>query len=441
MNITKEELTDLLQKSASLGAQQALENYSASLTDMLYSMQGLTPANLENCTGDAQMLEEDYPMAYSRPMVFMGTDDNGNARYKRVSGRTQDEANDAIVRAYVESGRIWEVAGSELIQQYLRRYGNAPVIESAMTKHSFADYAWSSYFAFKEKSWSKNTKVREKGAIKALCSFFDGRFIEDITYRDVQAFMDSEAEKGLSKSSIESKRKTLVQIFQFALDDGIKTVNSANPARNSRLANNGHESDGTIPLAFEEYRAIVNNVSQIKDSQTQLAVALLALTGMRREELLGLKWTDIDMRSKQIHIQRAIIYPSGAPEEAPTKSKAGDRYIPIDHKLDSILQAHWKDVGNVIHNANGDYLTESQTEKLLANIRTVTGLERIDCHVFRTTFATMMAASGLMPAKNLQIIMGHSNIKVTMDVYAKAEKTLIGANRNILSEMLAAADF
>ena len=39
--------------------------------------------------------------------------------------------------------------------------------------------------------------------------------------------------------------------------------------------------------------------------------------------------------------------------------------------------------------------------------------------------------------KNLQIIMGHSSIKVTMDIYAKAESMLIGVNRNALSEMLA----
>ena len=280
--------------------------------------------------------------------------------------------------------------------------------------------------------------MREKGALNALCKFFEGRYIEDITYRDVQAFMDSEAKRGLSKDTVESKRKTLVQIFQFAIGDGIKTASGANPAQNSRLTNNGYEIDGTIPLTFDEFRSIIENVSQIEDSQTQLAIALLALTGMRREELLGLKWTDIDMGEKTIHIQRAIIYPNGAPEEAPPKSKAGNRLIPIDSKLESILKGHQQDVGNVICNENGGYLTESQTEKLLASIRFATGIDRIDCHVFRTTYATMMAASGRIPAKNLQIIMGHSSIKVTMDIYAKAEKMLIGINRNVLSELLTA---
>ena len=78
-----------------------------------------------------------------------------------------------------------------------------------------------------------------------------------------------------------------------------------------------------------------------------------------------------------------------------------------------------------------------RNRKMLSGIREATGISRIDCLVLRTTYATMMAASGLMPPKDLQIIMGHSSINVTMDIYAKAEKMMIGAKRNVLTEMLA----
>ena len=76
-------------------------------------------------------------MAYSRPMVFVGTDDNGNRKYKRVSGNTQDEVNDAIVKVYVECGRIWDFLPVEFIQQLLIKCGNELTMVSISRKHSF----------------------------------------------------------------------------------------------------------------------------------------------------------------------------------------------------------------------------------------------------------------------------------------------------------------
>ena len=409
-----------------------LKLFEENICNQIESMiESLSRSNLENCTGDVQDTpKEDNSMAYSRPLVLTGHDCNGKPLYKRVSGKTQDEINDSIVRTYVECGRIFDFLPATL---------SSPSLPISLTPlqitHDFCEYAWNEYYKFKEKSWGENTKVRERGAVKHLCEYFKGKAIEDISYRDVQGFMDDQAEKGLSISSIDSKRKTLGQIFEFALADGVSVINKSNPAQNPRLRNNGYESDGTIPLTFDEYKRVLDSISRIENAKTRLAVALLSLTGVRREELLGLKWTDFDFDKKFVYIQRAVIYPNGQPEEAPPKSKAGYRHIPIDDQLFEILNGLRENSGNVICNEHGEYLTEDETEKLLKSIREETGISRIDCHVFRTTFATMIAASGKMPPKNLQVIMGHSNIKVTMDVYAKAEKTLIGMNRNVLTEM------
>lgn len=57
-------------------------------------------------------------MAYSRPMVLIGHDPGGKPKYRRISGRSQDEINDKIVQTYVDSGRIWEfIPAGEMPEQ------------------------------------------------------------------------------------------------------------------------------------------------------------------------------------------------------------------------------------------------------------------------------------------------------------------------------------
>ena len=89
---------------------------------------------------------------------------------------------------------------------------------------------------------------------------------------------------------------------------------------------------------------------------------------------------------------------------------------------------------------DGEPFNEKQYQTAFAELQRDYNLHDVNALVFRSTFATMLAAAGMEP-KTLQSIMGHSKIAVTMDVYAKLEKTRLDANRNTLSDFLKIKDF
>lgn len=389
-----------------------------------YGCGEIPPPNLENYieeSGDCS--RKGHGMSYERTRVLMGYNHDGKPLYKKVVGRTQDERNDAIVRAYIQSGRIWN---------FIRPMGFTPaLVPENEAKHDFSEYAWEYYRRYKEPKLAENSKVRTVSSLNTLCKFFEGKNIEDITTSDVQDYMNSRAADGKSSTTINDNIKMLRQIFVSAIEDGIRLDN---PAKSSRLSNAGKVTEGTEALSYDVFKRIVSEIPMISDIQTKISLAFLCYTGLRREELFGIRWEDISFKDKQIHIQRAVTYPKGSPILKEPKTKAGNRFIPLSDALLQIIAPYRKQQGIIISNDQGQLLTDSDAKNLLDSIREIIGLPDVTCKTFRTTFATIMAATGKIEPKKLQAIMGHEKIQTTLDIYAKIEKSLLNVNRNALED-------
>ena len=197
-----------------------------------------------------------------------------------------------------------------------------------------------------------------------------------------------------------------------------------------------YDSEGTTPLSYDEFKRLIGQIPRIKDPCKQLLSALFTLTGMRRSEILGLQWTDIDFKEKRLHVQRAMTYPNGTPTVKKPKSKAGNRFIPISDMLLACLEKNRKADGYVITNKQGKpFSSDNAYTTIYKELMTEIAAPEITALVFRSTYATMQAAAGV-EAKTLQSIMGHADFKITMNVYAKLETSRLVANRNVLQEFL-----
>lgn len=370
-------------------------------------------------------------MAYERIRVHTGYTKSGAPIYTRVGGKTQDERNAAIVLALYNSGRIWEIIPRPVSDQ--------AVVVPAVSKQrtDFKSYAWAFYRRYKEPKLAENSKVFFTTALNKLCLRFSEYAVEEITVNDIQDWMNERARDGVSRKTINDQRKVISSVLKSAMEDGLI---EKNPAVSSRLNNPGRETEGTIPLSLKRFREIISIIPEINEPSKQMLLCLYCLTGMRREEVLGLRWEDIDFETRQIHVQRALAYPKGMPCLKPPKSKAGNRFIPLPDLLLNILTLHRKSSGYVIAKEDGEPLNEKQYQSAFAELQRDYNLRDVNALVFRSTFATMLAAAGMEP-KTLQSIMGHSKIAVTMDVYAKLEKTRLDANRNTLSDFLKIKDF
>ena len=390
--------------------------------------------NLDNCTDvaheppitDNQEVIDN--MGYARQRVLIGYDAHGKPMHTQVSGRSQDERNDAIVKAYVQYGRIWEFMPQPTSP--IMPFPTPTVVEKPKT--DFVSFAEDDY-KFRESRWAASTLERERSAYKRICKHFEGRYIEDITIEDIQTWMNILEKDGLSLVTIKSRKGTLERIFDSAIDNGLI---SKNPAKSKRLYIPGYDSEGTQALSMEEYKRLMDLLPTVADNRKQLLLSLFIYTGMRRSEVLGLRWGDIDFNKNMLHVQRAVTYPDGFPRVKGTKSKAGNREIPVADPLREILLKHksLNPDSYVITNDSGELFETANNYMTVFNeLREDIGLPEVDALVFRSTFATMMAAAGVEP-KTLQGIMGHADFNITMNVYAKVSQSRLVAHRNTLPD-------
>jgi integrase len=146
------------------------------------------------------------------------------------------------------------------------------------------------------------------------------------------------------------------------------------------------------------------------------ATALYA--GLRRGELMGLRWQDVDLVQGVLHVVRA--WDPKEREMVTPKSKAGIRRVPIPAALRAFLAplklASGDDPDALVFGVRGEPFSASSIGERANRAWRVAGLEPICLHECRHTFASLMIAAGVN-GKALSTFMGHANISITLDRY------------------------
>ena len=143
-------------------------------------------------------------------------------------------------------------------------------------------------------------------------------------------------------------------------------------------------------------------------------------TGLRRGELLGLKWRDVDFDRSVLKIQRAISRQNGKVVEAPLKTKNAYRTLPLSADAISVLKMQKRKVGGsewVFPSPTGDPLSPDSVLHMLQRALKRAGLLRIRFHDLRHTFATMALQNGV-DVKTVSSMLGHYSAGFTLDTYA-----------------------
>lgn len=153
------------------------------------------------------------------------------------------------------------------------------------------------------------------------------------------------------------------------------------------------------------------------------AFLLLALYGMRRGEVLGLRWSDVDWEQNQLHVRQQLQQIRGELQVGPVKTSAGKRdlplLIPVRQAL-SKLHAEAEDVETasdlVFLSEDGTPIWPRNFVRTFQRIREHAGLRRIKLHHLRHTAATLLKNVGV-PARDAQLILGHASIITTQQLY------------------------
>lgn len=270
---------------------------------------------------------------------------------------------------------------------------------------------------------------------------------------------------GYSHSVIKLVHNLLFPSFEMAVDDDIIRKN---PVKNT-LGDYGEPPKEKQALTLEQQKSLLSFVEKSGTYQIYLPMLQIMIgTGCRVGELIGLTWSDVDLKKKELYITCQLVYKNygdGCKFHLTTpKTDAGIRTLPLSDVVCKAFEAQRRlnfmqgiprDVevegrsGYIFVSKNGRPLMPNAVNNVLYNIvdayneqeqenakrerRKAVLMPRVSAHSFRHTSCTRMAELG-MDMKVVQYLMGHANINVTMEVYnhitdqSRIEKEIVKMN-------------
>lgn len=202
-------------------------------------------------------------------------------------------------------------------------------------------------------------------------------------------------------------------------------------------------------IGIEEIKKILE-VDTTKDT-IATAIKVSLLTGLRRGEVLALKWSDIDFKNSTLRIERAIIKKAKGTEITTPKTDESNRTVPLPDIVIEILNNHrnfqkeqikeagvlYKKKGYIFAGGVGQLLYPDSTRKGLKRILAATGLPDMRVHDLRHSYASTLFEHGIEP-KTIQKLLGHSEIGVTLNTYVhlkdKTKKEAVQKIDDLLSD-------
>ena len=218
--------------------------------------------------------------------------------------------------------------------------------------------------------------------------------------------------KGLSAKTVRNIHQILSSALKLAQEQRLILTNPAEGCALPRVEHQEMKTLTTVQLAsfFREAR---------ESGVFELYYLELA-TGLRRGELLGLKWQDIDLERGDLRVRRQVSRINGEVVEAPLKTKNAYRTLPLAEDTVSVLKEQRKKVGSspwVFPSLNGGPISPDSVLHMLHRVLKRAGLPKVRFHDLRHTFATLALQNGV-DVKTVSGMLGHFSAGFTLDTYA-----------------------
>lgn len=253
--------------------------------------------------------------------------------------------------------------------------------------------------------------------------------IQSVHPLDIQRFYTTLRKKGYADGHILLIHKTLHMIFQAAIQ---KKWIRTNIIELVSL----RDRKTYQPTIYDESE-LRKLLSCIKNSLIETPVILALYTGMRKGEILGLQWSDIDFEGKTIHVSRALKKEGNKVILGTLKTESSNRILTVSGALLAYLakcrEKQTEAAQNnpqkvmltdyVCCNSKGKPFHPNTISSQFRNMLNQNDLRPIRFHDLRHMHATMLLKMGV-PVKVVSARLGHTKIQTTMDIYVHADREM-----------------
>jgi integrase len=336
-----------------------------------------------------------------RAAYVVYTADGPKRRY--LSGKRREDVRDKLAKALSDrSGGLVFDAGVMTLGEYLERWLKDSVRGTVRM----------------------STYERHEGIVRTHLKPALGRIkVKNLTPAHVRGLHREKLDAGLAPATVRKIHSTLHKAFAQALSDGLIPRNAA------AIKAPRPEPEEMHPLSADETSALLKAA---RGERFEALYVLAITTGLRRGELLGLRWRDVDLEHSVLRVGRALVREGGRYRLGETKTKRGHRSIRLTSQAVSALGAHrkrqleerirlaglYEDHDLIFATQKGTPLNpENLVKRSFKPLLERAGLPEIRFHDLRHTCATLLLGRSVHP-KLVQELLGHATIAMTLDTYS-----------------------
>lgn len=362
-----------------------------------------------NITGSLQNRNGTYYMMVRIPKEDGGCTQKAKTTKIKIEGKNQRES------------RHNQLAAEKMLAQWIEELTN----NFGLSNHKLLIVAIEEWLERKKRSLRQDTYEAYYCNYKChIKPYFEPKHLRmcDVTPRVIQRYVDAKETEGQSPASVKKHLVILNGVFNEAIKMQEMTYNPCamiTPSRGEKFC--GHS------YTAEEARQLL---SAVEGDPVEPAVYLGLYLGLRRSEVAGLRWMDVDFDNNQVHIRNTIVRFSTVSEQEKTKSKASrrDLFLPTGLKTyllslkekqkanHSFLELPFGEESHICQWTDGKPYQPDYISSRFRVILKRRNLPIIRFHDLRHTAGSLLINQG-QSVKQVQEFLGHEQASTTLDIY------------------------
>lgn len=339
---------------------------------------------------------------------------------KKWVGATYVLTTDGTRRRKVVYGNSWEEAHTKLLALQDRDRRGVPAPHETPTVAEYLGY-WLEQIVHVARRPATYAKYESMVRVHIAPQLGDKR-LDRLTVADCQRFANGRLANGHSATTVHTMVATLATALNRAMREEVITRNVA------QLVTLPSTPPTMRPLwSLDQLRHFLDTA---RTDPIHPALILMAHYGLRRGEVLGLRWSAIDVDARVIRIGNQLQRIRGELIQGPPKSHAGRRTLPLLEPVRVALDQQrerqaldrdmaglfWTDSDLVFTTSTGNPIEPRNVNRSFARLCKEAELRELTPHDMRHMCATLLKDLGV-PARDAMAILGHSRISMTLEVY------------------------